>query len=97
MTALKDTVAALDDLVRVGKIRYYDTSIFSPGELIEAQWIADRTMANHSATEQVPRSPLIHGSERETLPIAREYGVGVITYGPLAAGWLSGNYRLGTP
>ncbi|MFF2083914.1 aldo/keto reductase [Nocardia sp. NPDC058176] len=95
VTALEETVAALDDLVRAGKIRYYGTSVYSPGELVEAQWIADRTKANRPATEQVPYSPLIRGIERETLPIARKYGLGVITYGPLAAGWLSGKYRLG--
>ncbi|WP_278265791.1 aldo/keto reductase [Nocardia sp. AG03] len=95
VTALEETVATLDDLVRAGKIRYYGTSVFSPGELIEAQWIADRTKANRPATEQVPYSPLIRGIERETLPIARAYGLGVLTYGPLAAGWLSGGYRLG--
>ncbi|MFE5476284.1 aldo/keto reductase [Nocardia sp. NPDC056541] len=97
VTALEDTVAALDDLVRAGKIRYYGTSVFSPGELVEAQWIADRAKANRSGAEQVPYSPLIRGIERETLPIARKYGLGVITYGPLAAGWLSGGYRLGAP
>ncbi|MGV9823270.1 aldo/keto reductase [Nocardia xishanensis] len=95
VTALEETVGALDDLVRAGKIRYYGTSVFSPAELVEAQWIADRTKANRPATEQVPYSPLVRGIERETLPVARKYGLGVITYGPLAAGWLSGGYRLG--
>ncbi|MFE9789951.1 aldo/keto reductase [Nocardia salmonicida] len=53
------------------------------------------TKANRSATEQVPYSPLIRGIERETLPIARRYGLGGIAYGLLAAGWLSGKYRRG--
>ncbi|MGX1809258.1 aldo/keto reductase [Nocardia sp. NPDC055321] len=95
VTAIEETVGALDDLVRAGKIRYYGTSVFSPGELVEAQWVADRRKLNRPATEQVPYSPLVRGIERETLPIAREYGLGVITFGPLAAGWLSGNYRVG--
>jgi aryl-alcohol dehydrogenase-like predicted oxidoreductase len=95
VTDIGETVGALDDLVRAGKIRYYGTSVFAPGELIEAQWVADRRKLNRPATEQVPYSPLIRGIERETLPIARKYGLGVLTYGPLAAGWLSGNYRIG--
>ncbi|WP_216910116.1 aldo/keto reductase [Nocardia noduli] len=95
VTAIEETVGALDDLVRAGKIRYYGTSAFSPAELVEAQWVADRRKLNRPATEQVPYSPLVRGIERETLPVARKYGLGVITYGPLAAGWLSGKYRIG--
>ncbi|WP_157574416.1 aldo/keto reductase [Nocardia jejuensis] len=95
VTAIDETLGALDDLVRAGKIRYYGTSVFSPGELIESQWVADRRKLNRPATEQVPYSPLVRGIERETLPIARKYGLGVLTFGPLAAGWLSGKYRLG--
>ncbi|MFC8047592.1 aldo/keto reductase [Nocardia sp. NPDC057353] len=95
VTELEETVGALDDLVRAGKIRYYGTSVYSPGELVEAQWIADRRKLNRSASEQVPYSLLVRGIERETLPIARKYGLGVISYGPLAAGWLSGRYRIG--
>lgn len=94
-TDIDETVGALDDLVRQGKIRYYGTSVFSPGELIEAQWSADKHRLQRSVSEQVPYSILIRGIERETLPIARAYGLGVLTYGPLAAGWLSGTYRLG--
>ncbi|WP_040801992.1 aldo/keto reductase [Nocardia higoensis] len=95
VTDLDETIGALDDLVTAGKIRYYGTSVYSPGELIEAQWIADRRKLNRPATEQVPYSLLVRGIERETLPIAGRYGIGVISYGPLAAGWLSGKYRIG--
>lgn len=97
VTEIDETLSALDDLVRAGKIRYYGTSVFAPAELVEAQWVADRRKLNRPATEQVPYSPLIRGIERETLPIARKYGLGVLTYGPLAAGWLSGQYRIGAP
>ena len=96
-TEIGETVAALDDLVRAGKIRYYGTSVFSPAELVEAQWVADARNLERSSSEQVPYSLLIRGIERETLPIARKYGLGVITYGPLAAGWLTGKYRIGAP
>ncbi|MGW4369515.1 aldo/keto reductase [Nocardia takedensis] len=95
VTDVEETVGTLDGLVRAGKIRYYGTSVFSPGELIETQWAADRRKLNRSASEQVPYSLLVRGIERETLPIARRYGLGVLTYGPLAAGWLSGAYRIG--
>jgi aryl-alcohol dehydrogenase-like predicted oxidoreductase len=95
ITAIDETVGALDDLVRAGKIRYYGTSVFGPAELIEAQWAADRRRLRPAVSEQVPYSLLVRGIERETLPIARKYGLGVLTYGPLAAGWLSGRYRLG--
>ncbi|WP_019926095.1 aldo/keto reductase [Nocardia sp. BMG111209] len=95
ITAIDETVGALDDLVRAGKIRYYGTSVFAPAELIETQWAADRRRLRRAVSEQVPYSLLVRGIERETLPIARKYGLGVLTYGPLAAGWLSGNYRLG--
>ncbi|WP_072803925.1 aldo/keto reductase [Rhodococcoides yunnanense] len=94
-TDIDETVGALDDLVHQGKIRYYGTSVFSPGELIEAQWSAEKRKLERPVSEQVPYSILIRGIERETLPIARAHGLGVLTYGPLAAGWLSGNYRLG--
>lgn len=94
-TDIDETLGALDDLVHQGKIRYYGTSVFSPAELIEAQWSADKHRLQRPVSEQVPYSLLIRGIERETLPIARAYGLGVLTYGPLAAGWLSGKYRLG--
>lgn len=95
VTAIDETVGALDDLVRAGKIRYYGTSVFSPAELVEVQWSADRHRWHRAVSEQVPYSLLVRGIERETLPIARKYGLGVLTYGPLAAGWLSGKYRIG--
>lgn len=96
VTEIEETLGTLDDLVRAGKIRYYGTSVFSPAELIEAQWVADDRNLARPASEQVPYSLLTRGIERETLPIARKYGLGVLTYGPLAAGWLSGKYRLGS-
>lgn len=94
-TDIDETIGALDDLVHQGKIRYYGTSVFAPAELIEAQWSAEKHRLQRPVSEQVPYSLLIRGIERETLPIARSYGLGVLTYGPLAAGWLSGKYRLG--
>ncbi|MGQ4615510.1 aldo/keto reductase [Nocardia sp. R7R-8] len=92
VSTLEETVAALDDLVCSGKIPITAPRCPS-GELVEAQWIADSREVNRAAAAQVPYPLLIRGIERETLPIARRYGLGALTYGPLAASWPSGQYR----
>jgi aryl-alcohol dehydrogenase-like predicted oxidoreductase len=92
-TDLLETLQTLDSLVRQGKILYYGTSAFAGEDIVEAQWLAKTHDLVAPLTEQVPYSPLIRGIERDTLPIARRFGLGVLTFGPLAAGWLSGAYR----
>lgn len=94
-TDLLETLLTLDGLVRAGKIRYYGTSVFPAHRLVEAQWLAEKHHLVAPHTEQVPYSLLVRGVEREVLPAAQRYGLGVLTYGPLAAGWLSGRYRIG--
>lgn len=94
-TDLFETLQTLDGLVRAGKIRYYGTSVFPAHQLVEAQWLAEKHGLIAPHTEQLPYSLLVRGVEREVLPTVRRYGVGVLSYGPLAAGWLSGRYRLG--
>jgi aryl-alcohol dehydrogenase-like predicted oxidoreductase len=94
---LDDTLGALSDLVRHGKIRYYGTSSFLPGQIVKAQWVAQTRCRDRPATEQPPYSVLARGIEREVLPLAREYGLGVLTWSPLAGGWLSGRYRSRRP
>jgi aryl-alcohol dehydrogenase-like predicted oxidoreductase len=94
-TDLLETLRALDDLIRQGKIRYYGTSVFPAHQLVEAQWLAERHGLTAPHTEQLPYSLLVRTAEREVFPVARRYGVGVLAYGPLAAGWLSGGYRVG--
>ncbi|MFC9772589.1 MULTISPECIES: aldo/keto reductase [unclassified Pseudarthrobacter] len=96
-TDLLETLTALDDLVRQGKIRYYGTSTFSADQVVEAQLLAQRHNLTAPLTEQIPYSALIRLVERTTLPVARKYGLGVLSYGPLAAGWLNGAYRAGQP
>ncbi|GIG19981.1 aldo/keto reductase [Cellulomonas chitinilytica] len=96
-TDLLETLGVLDDLVRQGKIRYHGTSVFPVEDLVEAQHLARENRLVAPATEQVPYSALIRGIERGTLPVARRFGLGVLTFGPLAAGWLSGAYRQGAP
>src|SRR6266496_3905821 len=88
-TDLLETLQTLDGLVRAGKIRYYGTSV------VEAHWLAEKHGLIAPHTEQVPYSLLVRGVEREVFPVVQKYGVGVISYGPLAAGWLSGRYRVG--
>ncbi|MFE7976507.1 aldo/keto reductase [Streptomyces shenzhenensis] len=94
-TDFEETLGALADLVRHGKIRYYGTSVHPPAQLVEGQWIAERRGLPRSSTEQIPYSPLVRSNERDVLPLAQKYGLGVLAYGPLAAGWLSGGYRVG--
>jgi aryl-alcohol dehydrogenase-like predicted oxidoreductase len=69
--------------------------VFPAHRLVEAQWLAERYGLIAPHTEQLPYSLLVRGVEREVFPVTREYGVGVLSYGPLAAGWLSGRYRVG--
>jgi len=94
-TDLLETLHTLDGLVRQGKIRYYGTSVFPAHQLVEAHWLAERHGLIAPHTEQLPYSLLVRGAEREVFPVVQRYGVGVLGYGPLAAGWLSGRYRVG--
>lgn len=94
---IADTVGALDELVRQGKIRYYGTSTYEPHLLVEAQWAAATDGRARPSTEQAPYSILARGIERATLPIAGKYGLGVLTWSPLAGGWLSGREIAGAP
>jgi aryl-alcohol dehydrogenase-like predicted oxidoreductase len=92
---IDETVGALTDLVRQGKIRYFGTTTFEPHQLVEAQWAAERGGHLRPVSEQPPYSILARGAERATLPVAQRYGLGVLTWSPLAGGWLSGRYRPG--
>ncbi len=94
-TSLLETLQTLDDLIRAGKIRYYGTSVFPAHLKVEAHWLAEKHGLIAPHTEQVPYSLLVRGVEREVFPVVEKYGEGVLSYGPLAAGWLSGKYRVG--
>jgi aryl-alcohol dehydrogenase-like predicted oxidoreductase len=94
---VEDTLRALDDLVTQGKIRYYGSSTFPAADVVEAQWCArDRGLARF-VTEQPPYSLLVRGIERDVLPVCQRHGMGVLTWSPLAGGWLSGKWRKGKP
>ena len=92
---IDETLGALSDLVRQGKIRYIGTSTFLPSQIVEAQWVAERRGRERPVTEQPPYSILAREVERDVLPTAQKYGLGVLPWSPLAGGWLSGRYRKG--
>jgi aryl-alcohol dehydrogenase (NADP+) len=94
-TPIAETVGALDDLVRAGKIRYWGTSTFPADELVEARWAAERLHVNGPHTEQPPYSILCRHIERDVLPACRRHGLGVLVWSPLSGGWLTGKYRAG--
>ena len=96
-TDIEETLGALTDLVRQGKIRAFGCSSFPAERIVEAHVVAERRGLMRFRTEQPPYSMLARGIERSLLPTARRYGMGVLTWSPLAWGFLSGKYRKGRP
>jgi aryl-alcohol dehydrogenase-like predicted oxidoreductase len=94
-TDIDETLGALTDLVRAGKVRYIGSSTFPASAIVEAQWVAERRGRERFRCEQPPYSMLVRAVENDVLPTCRRYGMGVIPWSPLAGGWLSGRYRLG--
>jgi aryl-alcohol dehydrogenase-like predicted oxidoreductase len=90
-----ETLGALSDLVHAGKIRSFGSSTFPAEQIVEAQWVAERRGRERFMTEQPPYSILVRGVERDILPVAQSYGMGVIPWSPLAGGWLSGKFGEG--
>jgi aryl-alcohol dehydrogenase-like predicted oxidoreductase len=94
-TDVDETLGALTDLVRAGKIRYLGSSTFPAEEIVEAQWTAERRGRERFVCEQPPYSLLVRGIEAAVLPACQRFGMGVIPWSPLAGGWLTGRYRKG--
>ena len=94
-TDIDETLGALSDLVCAGKIRSFGASKVPASEIVESQWVADRRGHERFRTEQPPYSLLTRAIEYDVLPTCLRHGMGVITYSPLAGGWLSGKYRKG--
>jgi aryl-alcohol dehydrogenase-like predicted oxidoreductase len=92
---IDETLGTLSDLVRAGKIRYLGSSTFPAEEIVEAQWVAERRGRERFVTEQPPYSLLVRSVEADVLPVCERYGVGVLSWSPLAGGWLTGRYRKG--
>lgn len=94
-TDIEETLSALTDLVRAGKIRAFGSSALPVSNLVEAHWAAERHGLERFRTEQPPYSILNRGIEREVLPVAQRYGMGILTWGPLGQGMLTGRVRRG--
>ncbi|WP_298990057.1 aldo/keto reductase [uncultured Pseudokineococcus sp.] len=94
-TELDETLGALTDLVREGKVLYAGSSTFPAHQVVEAQWVAERRGRERFVTEQPPYSILARGVEADVLPVAEQFGMGVLPWSPLAGGWLTGKYRKG--
>jgi aryl-alcohol dehydrogenase-like predicted oxidoreductase len=92
---IDETLGALSDLVHAGKIRSFGHSTFPASQIVEAQWAAQRRGRERFVSEQPPYSMLVRGIEAEVLPVCADYRMGVITWSPLAGGWLSGRWRKG--
>jgi aryl-alcohol dehydrogenase-like predicted oxidoreductase len=90
---IDETLRALDDLIRAGKIRYAGTSMFPSWKIVEALWAAREFGLNRFVSEQCTFHLLDRTAEREVLPAAQSFGIGVLTWGPLCGGLLSGKYR----
>jgi len=90
-----ETLSALTDLQRQGKIRAFGSSTFPAHRIVEDQWIAERRGLGRFVTEQPQYSLLMRGIEADVLPVAEQYHMGVLPWSPLAGGWLSGKVRKG--
>jgi aryl-alcohol dehydrogenase-like predicted oxidoreductase len=92
-TDVEETLGALTELVRQGKVRYIGSSSYSGSQIVEAQWASRERRLERFVTEQPPYSILVRGIEEDVLPTTQRYGMGTLTYSPLARGWLSGRWR----
>jgi len=93
LTDVEETLSALSDLVHQGKVRAIGSSTFPPELIVESQWVSERRGYERFRCEQPPYSLFVRGVERSVLPTCARYGMGVIVWSPLAAGWLTGRYR----
>lgn len=92
-TDIQETLSVLTDLMREGKVRAIGASTAPASDIVEAQWVAERHGLARFRTEQPPYSILNRSIEREVLPTCQRYGMGVMTWSPLAKGMLTGKYR----
>jgi aryl-alcohol dehydrogenase-like predicted oxidoreductase len=92
-TDIEETLSALTDLIRGGKVRAIGASQTPASDIVEAQWVAERRGLARFSTEQPPYSILNRGIEREILPATQRFGMGVLVWGPLGQGLLTGRVR----
>jgi aryl-alcohol dehydrogenase-like predicted oxidoreductase len=96
-TDIEETLSVLTDLVRAGKIRAFGCSTFPAEDIVEAYHVAERRGLGKFRTEQPPYSLLARGIERSLLPTTQRLNMGVLTWSPLASGFLSGKIRKNQP
>ena len=97
LTPIEETLRALDDLIRQGKVRYIGCSNLPAWRVVEAHWTAKSLGLNEFASCQDQYSLLVRDIERELVPAVQAYGLGLIPYFPLASGLLSGKYKRNAP
>ena len=90
---IDETLRALDDLIRQGKIRYIGCSMFPAWKMVESIWVARELGLNRFVCDQSAYNLLDRAAEREAIPAARNYGLAFLPWGPLCGGLLSGKYR----
>jgi len=96
-TPIEETLRALDDLVRAGKVRYLGNSNFNGFQLADADWTARSAGLNRFVSAQNLYNLLDRRLEREVLPACEHFGLGLLPYFPLASGLLTGKYGRGQP
>jgi aryl-alcohol dehydrogenase-like predicted oxidoreductase len=96
-TPIDETLRALDDLIRSGKVRYIGTSTFPAWRVMESLWVAKELGLNRFVSEQPPYHLLDRSIERELIPLAQTYGLAILPWSPLARGFLTGKYKRGQP
>ena len=106
-TPLEETLGALTDCVRQGKVRYLGVSTgtleesrsmyFGGWRMVESLWVSDRRHLERFVSTQPPYSIFVREMEREVFPVCRAHGFGAIVWSPLDGGWLAGRYRQGRP
>ncbi len=92
---IDETLRALDDLIRAGKVRYVGTSSYAAWQVMEALWASKELGLNRFVSEQPPYNLMDRSIERELIPMAQTYGIAILPWSPLARGFLSGKYRRG--
>lgn len=94
-TPIEETLGALDDLVKAGKVRYLGNSNFTGWQIADADWISRSSNRERFVSAQNLYSLLERGSAREVLPACERFGLGFLPFFPLASGLLTGKYRRG--
>jgi aryl-alcohol dehydrogenase-like predicted oxidoreductase len=92
---IDETLRALDDLIRAGKVRYIGTSTFAAWQVMESLWVSKELGLNRFVSEQPPYHLLDRSIERELVPLAQTHGLAILPWSPLARGFLAGKYRRG--